>query len=412
MPKVVAAGGEHSLALVGEEGEVGQVYAWGQGKDGQLGTDHTFEVHRPQLLKNMKFAIVSMEAGQRHTMALTAKGEVLGWGYGGWGELGLGDQAIRIQPHPVMSFYNNPVQMISTSCRHTLAIISSRTVKVRDNPRYEKYIRRYRQAPLKGNELRQQMTEEGLDPELLDTPDQVLSTPIPSSVKDVEAEEHGLQYCYYEYKHDVRHSIEIVYECRTCKMKRICRACARQCHATHFVVPRMTHDVAPCHCSDPCRPVNRMNCKCLKPDPELANLTEEQVETARKSFEHFDRDGSGSISCKELHKALTQGGVVLSLDAVKLIVEEYDFDKSGDINFQEYLRIVAKNIVEDEESDLERAKRLQAMIDPKTGLPKSGNPGALPPIPPVTYAARKKGRRVKWTQRRPSSLSKPLVPPL
>jgi alpha-tubulin suppressor-like RCC1 family protein len=67
----VSAGGAHSIALVGSKGISGKIWVWGEGRDGQLGNDFAFEIHRPQYQKNGKFNIKKVVAARRHTVAIT-----------------------------------------------------------------------------------------------------------------------------------------------------------------------------------------------------------------------------------------------------------------------------------------------------------------------------------------------------
>jgi hypothetical protein len=44
----------------GKNSSGGKIFVWGEGKDGQLGNDHNFEVHRPQLLKELIYMFVEV----------------------------------------------------------------------------------------------------------------------------------------------------------------------------------------------------------------------------------------------------------------------------------------------------------------------------------------------------------------
>lgn len=89
--KMIAAGGQHSLAL----GNDGTVYAWGSNWNGQLGNGKTGRgTHSatPQAAvgPNGKGALtgaVSIAAGALHSVAVAADGTVYAWGYNGTGQV-------------------------------------------------------------------------------------------------------------------------------------------------------------------------------------------------------------------------------------------------------------------------------------------------------------------------------------
>jgi alpha-tubulin suppressor-like RCC1 family protein len=79
----VAAGGQHSLALQSD----GQVMAWGEDTDGQLGTgDSSGATSLPGRVVDLTHA-VAIAAGSDFSLALTADGVVKGWGDNGFFEL-------------------------------------------------------------------------------------------------------------------------------------------------------------------------------------------------------------------------------------------------------------------------------------------------------------------------------------
>ncbi|XP_065285317.1 programmed cell death protein 6-like [Dermacentor albipictus] len=56
-----------------------------------------------------------------------------------------------------------------------------------------------------------------------------------------------------------------------------------------------------------------------------------------RCFRDFDKDGSGCIDRYELRDALTSFGYRLSGEAVDLLVQKYDREKKGSINFDDYI---------------------------------------------------------------------------
>jgi alpha-tubulin suppressor-like RCC1 family protein len=86
----VRAGCAHTLALTAR----GQVLAWGSDSDGQLGDGRITDSANPVRVKLPRGTkITAIRAGCEHSLALTSKGQVLAWGYNHGGELGNGSTA-------------------------------------------------------------------------------------------------------------------------------------------------------------------------------------------------------------------------------------------------------------------------------------------------------------------------------
>jgi calmodulin len=71
------------------------------------------------------------------------------------------------------------------------------------------------------------------------------------------------------------------------------------------------------------------------------HLTEEQIAEFKEAFQIFDKDGDGLITTKELGTIMRSLGQTLSEEELKTIIEEVDHDKSGTIDFQEFLELMA-----------------------------------------------------------------------
>jgi hypothetical protein len=121
---MVAAGGSHSVAL----GAEGRVWTWGKGKFGQLGHNNGEGRLVPMQLAGEALggaAAVLVASGYGHTVAVTREGELWVWGYGGQGQLGLGDCANRLAPTLVGAeegFGELQVLTVACGCWHTLAV--------------------------------------------------------------------------------------------------------------------------------------------------------------------------------------------------------------------------------------------------------------------------------------------------
>jgi hypothetical protein len=103
----------------------GTVWAWGGNSSGQLG-DGTFTDRVNPVQVSGLSGVVSIAAGEEHSVALKSNGVVMTWGFNGSGQLGDGtgfDSEVPVQPInlctvldvekidvlPVISIYPNPV---------------------------------------------------------------------------------------------------------------------------------------------------------------------------------------------------------------------------------------------------------------------------------------------------------------
>ena len=84
----LAAGGEHTCALL----DSGKVRCWGLNVDGQLGYAHTSPVNALYAAEvSVGEAAAELVAGRDHTCARLATGAVRCWGRSAWGQLGYGN---------------------------------------------------------------------------------------------------------------------------------------------------------------------------------------------------------------------------------------------------------------------------------------------------------------------------------
>ena len=80
-------------------------------------------------------------------------------------------------------------------------------------------------------------------------------------------------------------------------------------------------------------------------------LTESQKQEIKDAFDLFDTSGSGTIEPKELKVALRALGFEPSKEDIQKLVEAFDKDESGTIDFHEFLAIMMKKMGETDQKD-------------------------------------------------------------
>lgn len=127
----VVAGDNYSCALRA----AGQVVCWGQNNYGQLGLGFVNSVpHAPTAIASLPDA-VAITAGGSHTCALRANGEVLCWGKNQDGEVGIG---VTPQPVPTPTLVSGlaPATAIGAGDAHTCALLATGDVYCWGNSSY------------------------------------------------------------------------------------------------------------------------------------------------------------------------------------------------------------------------------------------------------------------------------------
>ncbi|EEA21351.1 hypothetical protein TMatcc_009247 [Talaromyces marneffei ATCC 18224] len=86
------------------------------------------------------------------------------------------------------------------------------------------------------------------------------------------------------------------------------------------------------------------------------SLTEEQIARFREAFAVFDKDGNGEITADELREVMRSLGQNPTESELQDIVNELDVDRTGTIDFDEFLTMmVHKGKATDEEAELRAA---------------------------------------------------------
>ena len=113
----IAAGGNHSLAVIG-----GAVLAWGRNNKGQLGNGGVANSAVPVAAAAPANAnVVAIAAGWQHSLALTSTGGVLAWGWNISGQLGDGTLVDKNAPVAAAAPANANVSLISAGYAHSVA---------------------------------------------------------------------------------------------------------------------------------------------------------------------------------------------------------------------------------------------------------------------------------------------------
>eukprot|EP00090_Calanus_glacialis_P012067 TRINITY_DN20515_c0_g1_i1.p1 TRINITY_DN20515_c0_g1~~TRINITY_DN20515_c0_g1_i1.p1 ORF type:complete len:197 (-),score=68.13 TRINITY_DN20515_c0_g1_i1:88-645(-) len=82
-------------------------------------------------------------------------------------------------------------------------------------------------------------------------------------------------------------------------------------------------------------------------------LTEEEIENYKEAFHEFDADGSGNISTAELGGVMKKLGDNPTEDQLQTMVNKFDEDGNGTIEFTEFLCMMATKMKEGEQEEAE-----------------------------------------------------------
>eukprot|EP00163_Fabomonas_tropica_P003533 TRINITY_DN1302_c0_g1_i2.p1 TRINITY_DN1302_c0_g1~~TRINITY_DN1302_c0_g1_i2.p1 ORF type:complete len:2219 (+),score=807.59 TRINITY_DN1302_c0_g1_i2:52-6657(+) len=104
----------------------GAIYAWGRGKEGQLGLGEPQNRLMPELVEALAgYDVVQLCCSVYYSAALTRDGKVYTWGGGASGKLGHGDEANQNLPRLVEALEGKQVVKIAVGDYHTGALTSN-----------------------------------------------------------------------------------------------------------------------------------------------------------------------------------------------------------------------------------------------------------------------------------------------
>ncbi|GAB2284542.1 hypothetical protein Dimus_018996 [Dionaea muscipula] len=120
----VSAGDEHVVAL----DSCGYVYTWGKGYCGALGHGDEIDKTTPSFLSSLKSHIaVQVCASKRKTFVLSDTGSVYGFGWMAFGSLGFPDKGASdkvTRPRVLDSLRSHHISQVSTGLYHTVVVTS------------------------------------------------------------------------------------------------------------------------------------------------------------------------------------------------------------------------------------------------------------------------------------------------
>ncbi|CAI0627697.1 unnamed protein product [Linum tenue] len=102
-----------------------EIWSWGAGTDGQLGTGKLEDellpqlLHLPSLAASAAGSISMLACGGAHVVALTSGGRVLTWGRGTSGQLGHGEMVNCLYPKAVNSLEDHVITHVSAGWSHS-----------------------------------------------------------------------------------------------------------------------------------------------------------------------------------------------------------------------------------------------------------------------------------------------------
>jgi alpha-tubulin suppressor-like RCC1 family protein len=115
--RAIAAGNAHTCAI----SAAGQLLCWGYNAQGQLGTGSTTSSSVPVAVAGLSSGVAAVAAGGWHTCALNASGGVSCWGSNAYGQLGTGTPADSRTPAAVRGL-SSGIAAVSTGLYNTCAV--------------------------------------------------------------------------------------------------------------------------------------------------------------------------------------------------------------------------------------------------------------------------------------------------
>mmetsp|Transcript_39169 Transcript_39169/g.103207 ORF Transcript_39169/g.103207 Transcript_39169/m.103207 type:complete len:222 (+) Transcript_39169:131-796(+) len=103
-------------------------------------------------------------------------------------------------------------------------------------------------------------------------------------------------------------------------------------------------------------------------NPWLSLLSPSQLVEIHSSFKKFDKDGDGHIEPKEIKRVMHDVGVKISTKEITDLIASVDKDGNGMIEFDEFVSIMASNMLRDGRGDAEIEQALRLFDHNNTGF--------------------------------------------
>jgi len=96
-------------------------------------------------------------------------------------------------------------------------------------------------------------------------------------------------------------------------------------------------------------------------------LTPEQIAMLQKAFDMFDREKTGSIEALMMSTILRTLGQTFEESDLQIMIDEVDADGSGQLEFEEFLTLVARFMVEEDAEAIQEELREAFRLYDKEG---------------------------------------------